>query len=192
MPESGNGRRSRWRCAITAPRSTVRQLWLICCKLAAPRAGCVIAILPLPCRMSRRRRQTGNRAGAGGVRRPPLQWGWRVASFSGLTRNPWQPLPSRSSWKRRTTTPSPLPSPQPPLPAAAELFNFPLGEVPASVAGTMHPRGAENWNWDRCRTTCRRWSNASVGECRLAAALATGGGADRPPSVATPAGPAGI
>ena len=81
--------------------------------------------------------------------RPPLQWGWRVASFSGLTRETLQPLPSEQLEAPDHDAVA-LPEPAATAPSREpSLFNFPLGEVPAAVAGTTIHAVLEHWNWDR-------------------------------------------
>ena len=81
-------------------------------------------------------------------RQAALRWGWRVASFSGLTHGSHAALPSE-----QLEAPDYDAQAEPLLPAASisrepSVFNFPLGEVPASVAGTTIHAVLENWDWD--------------------------------------------
>lgn len=89
------------------------------------------------------------RLAATSFNRPPLRWGWRVASFSGLTRDIHAPLPSELM-EAPDYDAAAEPLLLAPQPASREpsVFNFPLGEVPASVVGTTLHAVLENWNWD--------------------------------------------
>lgn len=82
--------------------------------------------------------------------RDALRWGWRVVSFSGLTREALPAAPSEQLEAADRDAVGAGASGNETDPRLRELdgYGFPLGEVPASVAGTTVHAILEQWNWD--------------------------------------------